>query len=555
MKPYTELELQRALRDIDTHCSIRQAARNWGIPHHTLRHRFHGMQSKNTAYSHMQRLSQSQEQYLAEWVYIQDALGVAPTHQQLKGLAERMMGSINQPLGKRWVNRFLRRNPSIGTRRSRAIDARRWKAHSSEVIEDFFHRLDSIPTIQGINPSNRWNMDETGIMEGKGANGLVLGSMASQHIQKKQPGSRTWVSIIECVAADGRSLCPLVIYKGKSVQAQWFPSNLFGYEGWHFTYTDNGWTTEKTALEWLKKVFIPGTMPSEPEAARLLVLDGHYSHISTDFMWECFQNKIYLLYLPPHSSAVLQPLDVAVFSPLKQAYRKEVGYLDDWVTDSTVAGKRAFLECYFKARKASITSQNIKSGWRASGLWPVSIRRPLSNPMVSKAQETSQQTNQPSSQQWDEAISIALWSTPHRSADLRRQLHLFNQLGKDGLDTHTIRHLSRKVQKGYDEQASRVVHLEQQVRQLEGQLEEQQQRKRKKVRLSPNRTFANIWDIQRAQGLDIGDIGSPDESRASELSSEAGSCIWVGGRDSEMGGDSGGDDGDDGGAEVGVVRK
>ncbi|KAK6224541.1 transposase [Colletotrichum tabaci] len=542
MKPYTELELQRALRDIDTHCSIRQAARNWGIPYHTLRHRFHGMQSKNTAYSHMQRLSQSQEQYLAEWVYIQDALGVAPTHQQLKGLAERMMGSINQPLGKRWVNRFLRRNPSIGTRRSRAIDARRWKAHSSEVIEDFFHRLDSIPTIQGINPSNRWNMDETGIMEGKGANGLVLGSMASQHIQKKQPGSRTWVSIIECVAADGRSLCPLVIYKGKSVQAQWFPSNLFGYEGWHFTYTDNGWTTEKTALEWLKKVFIPGTMPSEPEAARLLVLDGHYSHISTDFMWECFQNKIYLLYLPPHSSAVLQPLDVAVFSPLKQAYRKEVGYLDDWVTDSTVAGKRAFLECYFKARKASITSQNIKSGWRASGLWPVSIRRPLSNPMVSKAQETSQQTNQPSSQQWDEAISIALWSTPHRSADLRRQLHLFNQLGKDGLDTHTIRHLSRKVQKGYDEQASRVVHLEQQVRQLEGQLEEQQQRKRKKVRLSPNRTFANIWDIQRAQGLDIGDIGSPDESRASELSSEAGSCIWVGGRDSEMGGDSGGDD-------------
>ncbi|KAK6215444.1 transposase [Colletotrichum tabaci] len=249
MKPYTELELQRALRDIDTHCSIRQAARNWGIPYHTLRHRFHGMQSKNTAYSHMQRLSQSQEQYLAEWVYIQDALGVAPTHQQLKGLAERMMGSINQPLGKRWVNRFLRRNPSIGTRRSRAIDARRWKAHSSEVIEDFFHRLDSIPTIQGINPSNRWNMDETGIMEGKGANGLVLGSMASQHIQKKQPGSRTWVSIIECVAADGRSLCPLVIYKGKSVQAQWFPSNLFGYEGWHFTYTDNGWTTEKTALE------------------------------------------------------------------------------------------------------------------------------------------------------------------------------------------------------------------------------------------------------------------------------------------------------------------
>ncbi|KZL87321.1 putative transposase [Colletotrichum incanum] len=48
------------------------------------------------------------------------------------------------------------------------MDARRWKAHSAEVIQEFFHLLDSIPIIQDIHPSNRWNMDETGIMEGKG---------------------------------------------------------------------------------------------------------------------------------------------------------------------------------------------------------------------------------------------------------------------------------------------------------------------------------------------------------------------------------------------------
>ncbi|OHW95288.1 transposase, partial [Colletotrichum incanum] len=30
-----------------------------------------------------------------------------------------------QPLGKRWVNAFIRRNPSIKVQRSRSIDSRR----------------------------------------------------------------------------------------------------------------------------------------------------------------------------------------------------------------------------------------------------------------------------------------------------------------------------------------------------------------------------------------------------------------------------------------------
>ncbi|KAK2005684.1 hypothetical protein LZ32DRAFT_671666 [Colletotrichum eremochloae] len=209
---------------------------------------------------------------------------------------------------------------------------------------------------------------------------------------------------------------------------------------------------------------------------------------------------------------------MAVFGPLKQAYRKEVGCLDEWVTDSTTASKRAFLECYFKARKASITIQNVKSGWKSAGLWPVTIRRPLSKSLVTKA-SPSQQASQPSSQQWDEAVSVIPWSTTHRPADLRHQLH---QLTYPAGYTHTIRRLSRKVQKGYDEEASR-----------KALLERQRSCKRKKVTLSPNSTFATIEHIQRAQNPGAGEIDGPDESSASKLSSEAKSCIWVGGKPKE----------------------
>ncbi|KAH9232034.1 hypothetical protein K456DRAFT_54521, partial [Colletotrichum gloeosporioides 23] len=89
-----------------------------------------------------------------------------------------------------------------------------------------------------IKASNRYNMDETGILEGRGSNGLVLRSSETRSIRKKQPGSRAWISLIECISATGKALPPLVIYKGKNVQQQWFPLDLTPYESWKFTATE-----------------------------------------------------------------------------------------------------------------------------------------------------------------------------------------------------------------------------------------------------------------------------------------------------------------------------
>ena len=77
-----------------------------------------------------------------------------------------------------------------------------------------------------IKPANRWNMDEAGIMEGQGQNGLVLGSAATHTVFRKGSGIRVWTSFIECISETGQSLSPLVIFKGKTVQQQWFPTDL-----------------------------------------------------------------------------------------------------------------------------------------------------------------------------------------------------------------------------------------------------------------------------------------------------------------------------------------
>ena len=183
------------------------------------------------------------------------------------------------------------------------------------------------------------------------------------------------------MSATGAAIAPLVIFKGKSVQKQWFPSDMGLYQGWHFTATPNGWTSDDTALEWLQKVFIPNTQPSDLSEARLLIIDGHGIHTTTDFMYSCFQNNIYLLFLPAHTSHILQPLDLAVFSVLKRAYRKQLGYIQ-YLNDSIIIGKRNFLKFYQRARLKDLSGQNIRAGWKTAGLRPVSMVKPLMSPLL-----------------------------------------------------------------------------------------------------------------------------------------------------------------------------
>ncbi|KAI1000588.1 hypothetical protein K3495_g7605 [Podosphaera aphanis] len=219
MPQYTENHLQEALKALANGQSLKKASSKWGVPRSTLQNRLKGVQSRDVASSDSQRLSLTQENCLAEWIRVQGNLGLPPTHHQFKVMAERILqvdGNF-QPLGKNWVQKFINRNPSIKVQRCRAIDFQRVNGASENIIRPWFDRL-AESEIMAIKPCNRYNMDETGILEGMGSNGLVLGSSERRSILKKQPGSRAWTSIIECISATGKALPPLVIYKGANVQ-------------------------------------------------------------------------------------------------------------------------------------------------------------------------------------------------------------------------------------------------------------------------------------------------------------------------------------------------
>ena len=118
--------------------------------------------------------------------------------------------------------------------------------------------------------------------------------------------ARTWTSIMECISTFRVALDPLIIFKVKNIQEQWFKKDfLTKHFNWHVTFSENGWTSNDIALEWLEKVFLPQTEPSDFADAQLFIVDGHGSHTSDEFMTIYYLNNVHMLFLPAHTSHVL----------------------------------------------------------------------------------------------------------------------------------------------------------------------------------------------------------------------------------------------------------
>jgi hypothetical protein len=90
----------------------------------------------------------------------------------------------------------------------------------------------------------------------------------------------------------------------------------------YFAASDNGWSCNKLGLNWLEKVFEPYTKPKAGWQWRILIIDGHSSHVNMGFLQWANEHHIIVYILPPHSIHKLQPLDVGLFNPLATSYQE-----------------------------------------------------------------------------------------------------------------------------------------------------------------------------------------------------------------------------------------
>jgi hypothetical protein len=129
------------------------------------------------------------------------------------------------------------------------------------------------------------------------------------------------------------------------------------------------------AIDWIRH-FEEFTSPRKLGVYRLLVLDGHESHHSDEFEEYCKEHNIITLCMPPHSSHILQPLDVGCFGPLKKSYGRQIEHL--MRQQCTHITKEDFIPVFRAAFSESLTESNIKGGFRGAGLVPFDLERVIS---------------------------------------------------------------------------------------------------------------------------------------------------------------------------------
>ena len=292
---------------------------------------------------------------------------------QLRSMAQQMLRKrgYTKDLGNHWVEKFFNRHPDLKTKFLSPMDKDRNNiASSPETIAHWFEIYHTTKQQYKVEDQDTYNIDEKGFMLGVLKKVKCVISKYAIQPYITHCGNREWVSLLELISLDGRLSRPWIIFKGKQQQVvHWEALSKEQVLG-HIAYSENGWTDNELGLLWIKDCFHEVTKREGlGDKYRLLIIDGHQSHITNEAIEFCEAHKIILLCLPAHSTHLLQPLDVSFFGPLANIYRKQLLEVTHFASHVSV-NKQEFIECYCKARKAVGRELVIKNAWKKAGLSP-----------------------------------------------------------------------------------------------------------------------------------------------------------------------------------------
>ncbi|KAL9563829.1 hypothetical protein ACKAV7_012071 [Fusarium commune] len=369
--PNVEARILLALRALqnDPKLSLRRAAGLYQVRYWTLHRRQKGILSTRDSIPKSRKLSDLEEQIIVQFILDLDSRGFPPRLRCVEEMANRLLADREMPpVGKRWASNFVKRHKDLKTHFFRKYDYQRAKCEDPTIIRNWFRLVANIIAKYGIRPDEIYNFDETGFMMGVIASGMVVtGAERRGRPKSVQPGNREWITVIQAINAEGQAIPPFIIGAGQYHLANWYrESDLPG--DWAIATSPNGWTDNEIGLEWLKH-FGRCTTKQSKNRYRLLILDGHESHHSVDFERYCKANKIITLCIPPHSSHLLQPLDIGCFGLLKKAYGQEIEHLIR--CSVTHISKTEFFPAFYTAYQAIMTEKNIKAAFRGAGLAPL----------------------------------------------------------------------------------------------------------------------------------------------------------------------------------------
>jgi hypothetical protein len=325
--------IQKAIEDFESRGKgasfrYREVAKRFNISRATLARRHqHKCTDRAGGGQKHQNLSPQQEQDLVGYIEALLTGVLPPTREMIRNFGSSIAGN---ECSRRWVSRFLERNQDhLTSKWTSGIDRNRHQADSEYKYKLYFHLLHSKMQEYSIEPRNTYNMDEKGFLLGAINRSKRVFSKQlyarGEVLEAIQDGSREWITVLACICADGTVVPPAVIYPGKgALQSSWMEHLEVEKHQIFAATSPSGWSNDNLGLAWLEQVFERSTKSKARTFWRLLILDGHGSHVTMDFIEFCHANMVLLMVFPPHATHSLQPLDVVMFKSLSSFYSSEL---------------------------------------------------------------------------------------------------------------------------------------------------------------------------------------------------------------------------------------
>ncbi|XP_039275899.1 uncharacterized protein LOC120349576 [Nilaparvata lugens] len=173
--------------------------------------------------------------------------------------------------------------------------------------------------------------------------------------------------------AAGKLLPPYVIYKSKHLYDLWCEG---GPAEALYNRTKSGWIDGNTFLDWFQRVVVPYCR--RIDGKKVIIGDNLSSHLSPEVIRLCELNNIGFIFLPANSTHLTQPLDIALFAPMKKCWRKVMEQAK-LKSKSNVFDKR-FFPAHLKDAihlMVGTLDKDIKAGFDKAGIQPVNRNRVL----------------------------------------------------------------------------------------------------------------------------------------------------------------------------------
>ncbi|XP_039751300.1 uncharacterized protein LOC120627373 [Pararge aegeria] len=267
--------------------------------------------------------------------------------------------------GEVWLRSFMKRHPVLSLRLPQPTSIARATSFNRTNVQLFFQNYTAVVDKHKLQGKDIWNVDESGITTVQKPDRVIARRGQKQVSAMTSAERGTLVTIALAGNALGNHIPPMFIFPRKRFNDHFIRDGPSGSVG---TANGSGWMQEEDFYVFLK-FFKEQIRPSKENKA-LLLLDNHASHTAVKNIEFCKENGIVLLTFPPHCTHKLQPMDRAVFGPVKKAVNTAC---DNWMRSNP--GKVMSIYDIPGIVKTSfdkaVTPRNISSGFIHTGLWPV----------------------------------------------------------------------------------------------------------------------------------------------------------------------------------------